>query len=522
MNRLFLRVALCAGVVCFGLSQVVMHALAGKPVVPVPPVAAQASRVIVAESKPRNAVPESFPIVVLKALLPAEQAVAKDDKAEASKSLKERATHQQTQSIAIKGKSPDQALRTFCVSPGGQILAVVGPARGYSGAASTATKSQGEIQVFDAEGKPVRTFDVPFAPQAINVNSKGEIFIAGAGKLAQFDAEGKLLASADAPHLADALKDAAALRKKAEQQIEDESKSYRETLESLKEQLKELEAEETQEKAKEAAPEKAAGSDKDPQAEEKSAEAAQAKAKAIKTLKTDSNAAREASRQKRRKEQLKSNIKQYESIISRKKGRNVDQIVDELTSRLRLINSLAVSDKEIFYTCGESKGYGYALWRTSYDFKDPKRIAGGLSGCCGQMDIQCKDGEVFAAENSRHRIVRFDREGKTLGSFGNSARVATTNAADKAAQFGGCCNPMNLRIMASGNILTAESEGYVKEFTADGKFVAVVGSAKVSGGCKNVAVAASPKGDRIYFYDIGGRIIVLTRTEPDKTVTSRQ
>jgi hypothetical protein len=59
-------------------------------------------------------------------------------------------------------------------------------------------------------------------------------------------------------------------------------------------------------------------------------------------------------------------------------------------------------------------------------------------------------------------------------------------------------------------VYTAESEGYVKEFAPNGDFVKLVAHAKVEGGCKNVAVAATPDGKTIYFCDQpGSQIIVL-------------
>ena len=67
--------------------------------------------------------------------------------------------------------------------------------------------------------------------------------------------------------------------------------------------------------------------------------------------------------------------------------------------------------------------------------------------------------------------------------------------------FGGCCNPMNLRIDKSGDIYTAESEGIIKRFSSKGEFLSTVAKVTLTGGCKNVAVAVSADGNKVYFCD---------------------
>jgi sugar lactone lactonase YvrE len=152
------------------------------------------------------------------------------------------------------------------------------------------------------------------------------------------------------------------------------------------------------------------------------------------------------------------------------------------------------------------KGYGYAVWRADRDFSNPKQIITGLSGCCGQMDIQTANNEVFVAENSRHRVVRYDRDGKQVGSFGKTDREGVGEG------FGGCCNPMNLCFAADGALLVSESNGVVKKFTPDGKYETLVGIAEVPAGCKNSAIGISSDGQYVYYIDIQkSNIIQLAR-----------
>jgi hypothetical protein len=144
----------------------------------------------------------------------------------------------------------------------------------------------------------------------------------------------------------------------------------------------------------------------------------------------------------------------------------------------------------------------------THDFREPKQIISGLSGCCGQIDIQAAADGLYVAENSRHRVVKFDREGKRLDAWGKRDREGS------AGGFGGCCNPMNLCFLPGGYVLTAESEGLMKRFTADGKYDGLLGTAQVSGGCKNVAVAVSPDGKHAYFYDQqGSQILIFDRAD---------
>src|SRR5262249_48851534 len=119
------------------------------------------------------------------------------------------------------------------------------------------------------------------------------------------------------------------------------------------------------------------------------------------------------------------------------------------------------------------------------------------------------NGQVWAAENSRHRVCGFDREGKKIASWGKADRNGD------GGNFGSCCNPMNLRFAPDGRVYTAESEGLVKLFAADGTFEKLLGRVTLTGGCKNVAVDVSPDGRHVFFCDLpGSRIIVLSQPEP--------
>jgi hypothetical protein len=184
-------------------------------------------------------------------------------------------------------------------------------------------------------------------------------------------------------------------------------------------------------------------------------------------------------------------------------GRSVEDAIASIKSRINTINALAADEQGVFVACSMGKGFGYAIWRTDRDFQNAKKIVSGLSGCCGQMDIQVYGDEVFVAENSRHRVVRYDRDGKKLSSFGKTDREGGSDG------FSGCCNPMNLCFTSDGGLLTAESNGVIKRFTREGAYEAPLGHAKVKPGCKNSAVGISSDGERLYFFDVEHSSIII-------------
>ena len=170
------------------------------------------------------------------------------------------------------------------------------------------------------------------------------------------------------------------------------------------------------------------------------------------------------------------------------------------------VNGMAVNDSAVYITCPQPKGYGYAIYQMTKDLKDPEMITKGLRGCCGQMDIQAYGNFVYAAENSRFRVVGFDSKGKEVFKIDGAKKKRGS-----LEGFGSCCNPMNLRFDNEGNIYTAEaSVGRIKKYSPDGKLLEVVGTIKVIPGCKNVAIDFY--GDYAYMLDITrNKIAVLKR-----------
>jgi hypothetical protein len=142
---------------------------------------------------------------------------------------------------------------------------------------------------------------------------------------------------------------------------------------------------------------------------------------------------------------------------------------------------------------GAPSDFTYRVYRLDHALENPKMVVEKLRGCCGQMDIQTHDGKLWIPHNARHQVESLDREGKQLTKFGKAGKV-------KAADFGGCCEPKNLRVLPNGDILAAESgpPTCIKRFSADGKFIEVLAVTKEDGDCVRVTVEVSPDGKQYY------------------------
>lgn len=387
-------------------------------------------------------------------------------------------THEQTAVIDFGGERPTQ-LNTFCLGVDGRLYAACGrfvPEMTPGEANGLASLNRGgpsaEIRVFDAEGKPQKTWPLDFTPQALAA-VEGGLIVAGEGRLAEFDFEGKLVRSADSPHV---------------QKLP--------PLPEIPPPEKPLSAEEQKARAA------------------RLAAAKEARDRAQKALAAKMAELRAAAGDAGKREQLQ---KEYAELVREFSERSVELNEAAQTPRTkalqaraaqmrqRSVSAVAVGEKDVFIACPMAQGFGFAIWRTDHSFGEGRLIAEGLRGCCGQMDIQARGQQVFVAENARKRVVVYDREGKQLAAWGESQRGGLDG-------FGSCCNPMNLRFNPAGELITSEASlGRLKRYTPEGQLLGLVGTATVEGGCKNVAVDLSPDGNRCYVMDLGkNRICVLS------------
>jgi hypothetical protein len=181
------------------------------------------------------------------------------------------------------------------------------------------------------------------------------------------------------------------------------------------------------------------------------------------------------------------------------------------------VSGIAVSQRDVFVAFGSgwSTGSKSKLYRLDLQLENPLLLMEGLRGCCQRCDILFRDGVLYLAENSAHRVVLCDRTGAVLNKWGERQR-------DGLAGFSACCNPMNIDFDQDGILYTSESGlGRVKRYTKDGQFVDLAGyvgterfqrGSGLAASCSNMALAVTPDASRIYVMDYReGRIRVMQR-----------
>jgi hypothetical protein len=189
------------------------------------------------------------------------------------------------------------------------------------------------------------------------------------------------------------------------------------------------------------------------------------------------------------KEMAEQNKQPYEEQLKQMKA--------NLERRRADVTGLAVTGEDVFMAVGAPSDFSYRVYRFDAGLQNPKLVVEKLRGCCSQMDIQANNGNLWIPHNARHSVESRDRDGKELAKFGKAGKV-------KPADFGGCCEPKNMRVLPNGDILAAESgpPTCIKRFSADGKFKEVIALVKESkGDCVRVTVEASPDGSRYYMMD---------------------
>lgn len=386
------------------------------------------------------------------------------------------ATHKQWRTIKPAYKGHDATLQTYCLDKDGRLWLSVqvsgsGTFQLPFGASNAAKPAFQGLLVYDGDGKQIAAYPLNFTARAMNFAPDGSLFVAGEGKIAHVAADGSVIKEAATPNIGDYeqfKKDAVAAAKK---QAEEATKTYKAQLENIDAMIKRIEESKADQ---------------------------------------DSN--------KAQIEALKQQRKQWEQVISSLSSAG-EMDPDQIARQKLYTPGLAVNDRDVFVCCSSSTGHGFDVWRTNYDFEEGKQVVKGLSGCCGNMDIQCKGDQLVAAENGRFRVTIYDRDGKQLSSFGKRDRV-------KPDGFGSCCNPMNVRCLQDGTVLAAESSiGNIKKFSADGDFLGTVGKAKIAGGCKNVALGYDPSRDHYYMLNTDRNhicVLVPLAEAPGQTEDEKQ
>lgn len=355
------------------------------------------------------------------------------------------ATHKQAKTLVPTYEGQKLQLNTFCLAPDGNLWMCCSDHAGASNA--------GSIMVVQPTGEFVKRHELEFIPQAINFSQDGQVaFVAGSGMIAKLDAQGKVLKSITAPNLKDDPETKKKMEEAAKKQAEEMVASYDLQVERLEKQVKSL----TEQVAK---------------AEEKNEDRALKRAKA-------------------RLEVAETQLKSMQEMAKQIKDTYAQQATAfNPMERAKRATAVAVTKQDVFVTLPALQGYGYVLWRMNHDLEDAKSIKDDLSGCCGQLDIQTDGDDVLVAENTAFRVARYDRDGKELSHFGQ-------RGVEKESGWGSCCNPMNIRCIGTDELLTAESSiGSIKRYSKEGKYLGLIGTARIGGGCKHVALAVDAKRD---------------------------
>jgi len=196
---------------------------------------------------------------------------------------------------------------------------------------------------------------------------------------------------------------------------------------------------------------------------------------------------------KETEEMVKEQVKESKRPLSEELAR----MKTSLEGRRGNVTGLTVTDQDLFMAVPAPSDFTYRIYRFDHALQHPKLVVEKLRGCCGQMDVQSHNGKLLIPHNARHSIESRDRDGKELSKFGTAGKV-------KATDFGGCCEPKNLRVLSNGDILAAESgpPTCIKRFSATGKFKEVIAVANdAKGDCVRVTVDMSPDGSQYYLLD---------------------
>ncbi len=113
----------------------------------------------------------------------------------------------------------------------------------------------------------------------------------------------------------------------------------------------------------------------------------------------------------------------------------------------------------------------------------------------GVLDIAVDAaGIVWATDSGRHQATAWTIDGASVRKFGKFGM-------QHAADFTGCCNPVNIAVTADGKIVTAEKAGArVKVFEPDGTLLALIGPEHFDQSCTQIRLATDSN-DRILAAD---------------------
>jgi sugar lactone lactonase YvrE len=418
----------------------------------------------------------------------------KDKKDKTEKTVKEfTASHVQVATIDVCSKDKMLGLNSFCLDSSGNILAAVGASvQSYGRVKNTKEKIESGIRVFDTDGKMTAFWPLDFTPQAVAFGPDECVYVGGQGKIAKLSRIGKLIKTSDAPNLANREEMIAKIKQEFIERQKNLKKIYQKQIDRMEKIVAKLEAKEK------AAKEKADEEDGDDEEKDDGDQEDEAEDEA-----EDEGLSKT---EKRQLAQSKSMLKNYRRYLKNQdKAELSDAMVESMINSKSKISSISTTDDNVYVVCAATEGFGFDVWKTNREFDKPAKIIKGLRGCCGQMDVQARKDGLYVAENTGHRVVHYGHDGKKITTFGK-------RDASGESGFGSCCNPMNVCFGKDNCILTAESgTGRIMQFNSQGEKIGLIGNSKITGGCKNVAIHATPDLSTVYMLDLTGKKICVLK-----------
>ena len=124
------------------------------------------------------------------------------------------------------------------------------------------------------------------------------------------------------------------------------------------------------------------------------------------------------------------------------------------------------------------------------------------------------EGAIYAINSAKHRVERYARSGELLDRFG---RFGMQDPQD----FSGCCNPTNLALAPSGNlVVTEKAPPKLKVYTPQGVLLGWVGPAAFDANCLNMDVATDG-GGRVYVADTARLQVCVFEADQPEALTGR-
>lgn len=165
-------------------------------------------------------------------------------------------------------------------------------------------------------------------------------------------------------------------------------------------------------------------------------------------------------------------------------------------ARLGRITSLASCDDLLF--AADATNNTIHLFRKGIWQREVGRDANtrGFMIPNGVLDMAIDPGEkiLFVAHSQKHRVERYDLDGKYIDSFGRFG-------VKDPAGFGGCCNPTNVAVVCDDVIATSvKAPAAIKLYTSSGEFLVQSVGEPFDMNTKNIDLVANGRG-RLYATD---------------------